>query len=393
MNAAGGLPRVLVLHNRYRSEGGEERAAAEHARLLRERGHEVTLVERQSGGLAGVRGRLRGGEAMLRGGVDPEEVGNAVRELGADLVHVHNPLPLFGARSLEAAREAGARVVMHLHNYRLVCAIGIAYRDRAPCTRCQGRRTLPGVRLRCRGNLPEAVTYGAGIAAQQRRILSVVDRFVVTTRGSERVLEELGLDLGERDVIANFLPASAFAERSQAGSGAYALYAGRLTEEKGVDTAIEAARRSGVPLAIAGAGPDEQRLRRLAGSGQQDVRFLGQLDAPALDEARARAAMTVVPSRWHEPQPYAVSESMAAGVPVLVSRMGGLPEMAGEDAALPPGHVGAWAAAMERLWEVPRLRAGLGEAALSRAISLFGEDAYYERLMACYRAALGRDGT
>ena len=106
-----------------------------------------------------------------------------MREIDADIVHAHNTVPLFGPRALAAAREAGARVVMHLHNYRLVCAIGIAYRDGAPCTRCQGRRTWPGARLRCRGNAPEALTYAAGIAIQQPRVLEAVDRFILTSRG------------------------------------------------------------------------------------------------------------------------------------------------------------------------------------------------------------------
>lgn len=211
------LPSVLVIHNRYRSRGGEERAASEQTDLLRDRGHRVKLLERDSGGLAGVGGRMRGGGAMVRGGVDPKEVADAVREIDADVVHTHNTVPLLGPRALEAAKGAGARVVMQMHNYRLVCAIGIAYRDGAPCTRCQGRDTWPGARLRCRGNLPEALVYAIGISRQQPRVLDAVDRFIVTTHGSERVLGELGLRLSDHDVIGNFLPTSGYAERSRAG--------------------------------------------------------------------------------------------------------------------------------------------------------------------------------
>jgi len=384
----GGLPRVLILHNRYRAQGGEERAAAELEELLRNRGHEVRLLQRDSGELDGLGGRLRAGASMLRGGVEPAEVATAARELGADLVHVHNTVPLLGPRALAAAREAGARVVMHLHNYRLVCAIGIAYRDGAPCTRCRGQNTWPGARLRCRGNVPEALTYAAGIAAQQPRILGAVDRFILTSEGSRRVLGELGLALEAYDVIPNYLPAAAFAQRSAAQEGKYALYAGRLAEEKGIDTAIEAARRSAVPLSIAGEGPDEPRLRRIASQADAEVRFLGQLDTAALAKARSGAAVAMMPSRWHEPHPYAVSEAMAAGVPVLASRVGGLAEMVGEGATLDPADPEAWADALGELWRDPDLRRRRGDAALDRARERFSEDAYYERLMASYRAVL-----
>jgi glycosyltransferase involved in cell wall biosynthesis len=382
----GDLPRVLVLHNRYRSPGGEERAAAELTELLRERGHTVKLLERSSGTLTGLSGQLRAGSAMLRGGAAPHEVAEAAREIDADIVHAHNTVPLLGPRGLEAARDAGARVVMHLHNYRLVCAIGIAYRDGAPCTRCRGRRTLPGARLRCRGNLPEAIAYAAGIAIQQPRVLEAVDRFILTSEGSHRWLSQLELPVADYDVIPNFMPESAFAERSEAESGRYALYAGRLSEEKGADTAIEAAKRARVPLAIAGQGPDEARLRGL-GAGA-DVRFLGQLDAAGLAETRADAAVALVPSRWHEPHPYAVCESMAAGVPVLASQVGGLPEMVGDESTLPPEDPGAWAEALGELWNDPQMRRRRGEAALARARERFGQDAYYQRMIACYRAAL-----
>jgi glycosyltransferase involved in cell wall biosynthesis len=382
----GDLPRVLVLHNRYRSPGGEERAAAELTELLRERGHTVKMLERSSETLTGLSGQLRAGSAMLRGGAAPHEVAEAAREIDADIVHAHNTVPLLGPRGLEAARDAGARVVMHLHNYRLVCAIGIAYRDGAPCTRCRGRRTLPGARLRCRGNLPEAIAYAAGIAIQQPRVLEAVDRFILTSEGSHRWLSQLELPVADYDVIPNFMPESAFAERSEAESGRYALYAGRLSEEKGADTAIEAAKRARVPLAIAGQGPDEARLRGLAAGA--DVRFLGQLDAAGLAEARADAAVALVPSRWHEPHPYAVCESMAVGVPVLASQVGGLPEMVGEDSTLPPEDPDAWAEALGELWNDPQMRRRRGEAALARARERFGQDAYYQRLMACYRAAL-----
>jgi glycosyltransferase involved in cell wall biosynthesis len=382
------LPRVLVLHNRYRSQGGEERAAAEQAALLRERGHSVELLERQSAKLTSPSGRLRAGAAMLRGGLAPGEIEEAVRAINADIVHAHNTIPLLGPRALAAARGAGARVVMHLHNYRLVCAIGIAYREGAPCTRCQGRNTWPGARLRCRGNAPEALTYAAGIALHQPRVLEAADRLVLTSEGSERVLAELGLTLGEHDVIPNVLPDSAFAEGSAADSGQYALYAGRLAEEKGVDTAIEAATRAGVPLAIAGEGPDEPRLRRLVAEVGSDVRFLGQLDEASLAAARASAAVAIVPSRWHEPHPYAVSEAMAAGLPVLASDLGGLPEMVGPHSTVAATDSGAWAAALGRLWGDPELRRQRGDEALARARERFGADGYYERLMVCYRAVL-----
>ena len=64
----------------------------------------------------------------MGGGIGSQEVADAVRRMRADVVHAHNVHPMFGWRALAAAREAGARTVLHLHNFRLSCAVGIAYR-------------------------------------------------------------------------------------------------------------------------------------------------------------------------------------------------------------------------------------------------------------------------
>jgi glycosyltransferase involved in cell wall biosynthesis len=370
--------RVLLLHNRYRAEGGEERAVADLEALLRSRGHDVELMERSSAEV----GRARAAGALVRGGTDPEAVADAVRRLRAEVVHAHNLHPLFGRRALAAARAAGARTVVHLHNFRLFCAVAIAYRDGAPCFRCRGRDTLPGLRLRCRGSLPEAAAYAVGLSAQQPGVFAHADAFVAVSEATAARLIELGLPAARTRALTNFVAAGAFAARSEAAAGGYALVSGRLVEEKGFDTAIMAARAAGVALVIAGSGPDEARLRALAAGAE--VRFTGHVAPPELARLRAGAGAVLVPSRWEEPCPYAALDALAAGVPVLASDRGGLPEAVGAEAVLAPGDAARWAEALARLWGDPARRAERGTAALERARRLFSEDAYHERLLEIY---------
>jgi glycosyltransferase involved in cell wall biosynthesis len=369
---------ILILHNRYRAAGGEERAVADLAALLARRGHEVEVIERSSEQL----GRGRAAVGLLAGGLDPSQVADRVRRRGARVVHAHNLHPLFGWRALAAAREAGARTLLHLHNYRLFCAIGIAYRDGAPCFRCRRDHTAPGLRLRCRGSLPEAAVYAAALRRQQPRLLEHVDQFVAVSDALAAHLRDLGLPSSLTATLPNFMPDHEFAARSSAGAGEFALAAGRLAEEKGFDTAIAAARGAGVPLVIAGTGPDEARLRALAAGA--DVRFAGRLAPNELARLRGGAAVVLAPSRWEEPCPYSVLEALAAGVPVLASDRGGLPEMVGGDATLPASDPAAWTNALSELWEHPALREQRGTEGIARARERFGEDAYYDRLIPLY---------
>jgi glycosyltransferase involved in cell wall biosynthesis len=364
---------ILLLHNRYRVPGGEERAVEDLRWLIpRQLGEEVEVLESDSAGLS----ERQAARGLLGGGLAPEDVAAAVRRSGARVVHAHNVHPSFGWRGLEAAREAGARVVLHLHNYRLVCANGVCFTQGEDCTRCQGRWTFPGARLNCRGaSRAESAVYALGIARQQRRLCAAVDAFVVPSAFALRRLRELQAPVGDRATVVASVQRE-FAARSAAATGRFVLYAGRITEEKGVQDAVAACRIAGLPLVIAGDGPQEAEIRAMGG----DVELVGRVGAARLRELRGQAAVAVVPSRYEEILPLAALEAMAAGLPVVATRSGGLQEVVPEDSLAPCGDAAALA---ERL----RARfgdAGAGERALARVRELCAPERVAQRLAAVY---------
>jgi glycosyltransferase involved in cell wall biosynthesis len=332
---------ILFLHNRYRNAGGEERVVADLMWLVRERlGEDAELLERDSAVLE----RREAAVSLLRGGLRAEDVTRAVRLTRARIVHAHNLTPGFGWRALAAARAAGARVVMHLHQYRLVCAVGVCFTHGEQCTRCHGRNTLPGVARNCRGSVAEALLYAAGLSLWQRRTLDQVDTFIVPSEFARGQLGELGLALGDARVVPHVI--REFAPEARAPRDGTALLATRLVPEKGVEVAIEACRIASVPLLIAGDGPARSSLEA---SARGDVRFLGQLDQHALARIRARASLALAPSLSAESFGLAAAEAMAAGLPVAGSRIGALAELLPGDWLAPPGDALALAAAIRRL--------------------------------------------
>jgi glycosyltransferase involved in cell wall biosynthesis len=305
-------------------------------------------------------------------------VSAAVRRLKADVVHAHNVHPLFGWRALAAAQQAGARTVLHLHNFRLFCAISIAYRDGSRCYRCTAGNMHPGVMLHCRGSVAEAAVYGFGLHRQLPRLLEHADALVAVSESTASRLVEQGLPADRIEVLPNFVRPRA---QPPADTGEFALASGRLVEEKGFDTAIAAARAARVPLTIAGAGPDESRLRALA---DETVTFAGLLPPAELGELRHRAAVVLAPSRWDEPCPYSVLDAMSDGVPVLASDRGGLPELVDTQSVIPADDLGAWTQALGAMWEDPDLRRARGEQGLARVRERFSEDRYLARLLSIY---------
>jgi glycosyltransferase involved in cell wall biosynthesis len=336
---------ILFLHNRYRTTGGEERVVDELLALVRDRLKEpVQLLARDSVGV----GKARAAAALLRGGLAPNDVAKAVRISGARVVHAHNLGPLFGWRALAAARAQGARVVLHLHQYRLVCATGVCFTAGAECTRCHGRNTLPGVVHNCRGDRSEALAYGASLALWQRRVCEQTDAVIVPSAFARERLRELGAPLDPERVHVLAPPVQVPGQAAAVESGAHALVVSRLAPEKGVDVAIDACRIAGVPLVVAGDGPEHDALRARVGDGE--VRFAGRVDDAELQRLRAGAALAIVPSRSAETFGLAAAEAMAAGLPVVASRVGALPELVEPDGLVDPGDAAALAEAIGRRW-------------------------------------------
>ena len=377
-------PRVLVVHNRYRVVGGEERSVELQVRAMADAGTPHRLLERRSEGA----GRRRAAAALLRGGERPEEVGAAVEEFGADVVHAHNMLPLIGPRGLSAARAAGARVVLHLHNVRLFCSTGFGERDGGPCYRCHHRLTVPGLVLHCRRSLAEAVTYAAALSLHQPAVLAAVDRFLTPSRWAAGQVVKLGLPADRVEALRHYLPDEAFAERSQAGEGRYALVASRLSPEKGIDDAIAAAVACGIPLQIAGEGPERARLEELAAGA--DVRFLGRLEPEDVRSRLRGAAMVLMPSHYHEFAPYSALEAMAQGVPVVATAMGGLPELLGEGTTVPRRDPAALLGRVRSLWQDSGARAAEGERLIARARERHSHDRHVGDLLDLYARVRGQ---
>ena len=273
---------------------------------------------------------------MLAGGLAPGG-GRATPcvRTGADVVHAHNIHPLFGARALAAARAAGAgssctsTTTAWSARSRSTTATARSARAAAGATPARRAPALPrqparGGRLRGRARAPAA-----------RAISRRSDRFVAPSAFAARRLAELGLH-GYRIAVAAQLPApraSSRPRRRRRGRvRAVRRPPGRGEGRRHRDRGGGARRRA--------AGDRRDRARRGALRALARRRCAGHVPRAARAGARCArrcgsAAFALAPSRWDEPCPYSVIEAMAAGLPVLASERGGLPEMVGEERVLP----------------------------------------------------------
>lgn len=384
--------RVLHAYNSHRGGGGSDNAWLETIRLSREAGLEVGVFSRDSRDLPpGVGGKLK----AFTGGIYAREAVQAFAEeierFRPDIVHTHELYPLISPWILRRARESGAAVVHNCYDYRLTCPVATHYRRGEICVRCTGGREYWAVLQNCRDSVPESLAYAVRntVARKARLFQDNVDHFLVLSEDGRDWLEQ---DVGiARDRISvNPCPIAWPDSPADPGEGSYVAFAGRFVPEKGVEVLIEASRRTGLPVRLAGNAGSHPAIA--PGDRVECERWP---TGPHLITFYRGAAMLVVPSRWREAFGIVAAEAMSHGIPVIASRIGGLGNVPihGESGLLvEPGDVGELAAAMRLLWDDVALRRRLGAAARLRAQAEFIGEPHMRRLQEVYATVLARRG-
>lgn len=383
--------RVLFLHSRYLSGpvSGENRVVEDEVSLLRGAGHEVGVLSAEP--IVGSRAdRLRTAGSAVTSRRAARQVRDAVRERSVDVVHVHNVFPTLSPAVLPSAHEAGAAVVMTLHNYRLMCLPATFLRDGRICEDCLGATTLRGVRHACYRESRGASAILAASLELHRATGSfdAVTRFLAVGDFVKAKHVEAGIDGTRILVKPNFVSA----QERRSGPGDRFLFIGRLASEKGLDTVLRAWERApaAAALDVVGSGPDEEALRAMASSDPR-VRFLGQVEPDRIPGMLAGARALLVPSRWYEAAPRTIVEAYASGVPVIASDIGALPdsvEHAVSGFLVPPEHADAWAEAVGSLLD-DETSERLGDGAHGRWREQYSPEVGLAELESCYRVAIG----
>lgn len=325
---------------------------AAEADLLGSGGHEVVQYQVENpGGGAGAAG------ALALAAWNPaarRRLAAVAEEVRPDVAHVHNTWFSLSPAVVRALKQTGTPVVMTLHNFRLVCANALLFRQGQPCQLCVGSNPWHGVRHRCYRDSFTASAVAATTIAINRTSgtwTRNVDLFVALSEFAADRFIAGGLPADRIVVKPNFVDDPGVRPHPPSDSGVV-LFVGRLYEAKGVLELIDAwaaAAPKDLELVIVGDGPLRPMLEQRP---MRSVRLAGSLDRGAVLDLMLRARALAFPSRLYEGQPMAILEALAAGLPVLVSDHSG---MAPTLAELPPGTLidndqpGAWQRAIAAL--------------------------------------------
>jgi len=248
-----------------------------------------------------------------------------------DLIHCHNIYHQLSPSILEAASEKNIPVIMHLHDYKLICPNYRLFSKNKICLECLNKKSyLPVIKNNCYESFPRSVLAYLEMTLHNK-IWKIYQNNLDLLIAPSRFIQKLFISNGwskEKVLFVNN-PAPTVNNKANKKTGEYFLYFGRLAPEKGIEDLVAAIRESNLKLKIAGIGPSEKKLKRLCSAEikNNQIKFIGQLAEKELTKEILEARAVVIPSRWLENMPLSLLESLAIGKIVIASRLGGLPEI------------------------------------------------------------------
>ena len=386
---------VLYVYNYYQQPGGEDQAFAAEAGLMEARGHVVRRYSTHNDVIDGMN-RFVLAKKLLWNGDASKDIRAIIRESTIDVVHFHNTFPLISPAAYYAAKSEGARVVHTLHNYRLVCPGSLLSREGRVCEECLGR-ALPwrGVLHAC---YRDSAVQSAAVAAMlgSHRLMGTwgrqIDLYIALSDFAREKFIQGGLPANKIAVKPNFADPDPGAG---AGDGGSALFVGRLSVDKGVETVLRAwTQTSGLaPLKIVGDGLLAPEVRHAAVTCA-GIEYLGPKPRAEVLSLMKRASFLIFPSIWYEGFPMTIVEAYASGLPVVASKLGTMASIVKDGQTglhFEPGDARDLASKVRWLSAHPEKARELRRHARREFMLRYSAPDNYAQLMRIYERALGRD--
>jgi glycosyltransferase involved in cell wall biosynthesis len=389
--------KIALVNNYYYVLGGCERVLFADQEALEAAGHEVRPFAPRDERNYATRSatffpqvtdyKAARGAGRLKAAIDlvySPDVGQAfgrfLDDFHPDVVHCHNIYGRLTTAILDEAKRRSIPVVMTVHDLKLVCPAYLGLRQGKPCLQCQDGGYWRCVQWKCHKQSRSAsLVYAA--ESYFNRIAGKYDgvsRFLCPSRFMQRSLIDSGIAENRTIYHPNALPFDNYAPQFEPGN--YVLYAGRLSEEKGILTLLAAVEHANIPLHIAGIGLLEADIRDLIKKRKLSVTMEGYCSGERLAELYRNSAFTVVPSEWFENASMSILESFAYGKPVLAAD--------GEAGHLfESGSVGELSASASKMWENRDALSKMGKRARSLIEQRFNQVYRLSALLDIYRNA------
>lgn len=323
--------KVLLCHTYYQQRGGEDQSFDSEAALLESSGHDVVRYARHNDEISKL-SKIASTLKTIWNRQTYGEVRSIIQRFRPEVMHCTNTFPLLSPSIYYAAKSEGVPVVQSLRNYRQLCPVAVMTRDGKLCEDCLGQSfAWSGVRHACYRGSRAATAVVAGMSTLHGMLGTwsrMVTRYFALSKFAKEKFVQAGWDAAKIAVKPNFVHPD---PGMGIGQGNYAVFVGRLSPEKGIQTLIDAwsDNRISIPLKIIGDGPLEEKVRQAAAENPK-IQRLGSLGWAEALETIGNAKCLVMPSVWYETFGRTIIEAFAKGTPVIASNLGAMVELIDE---------------------------------------------------------------
>lgn len=400
---------ILQVNKFHWMKGGSEAAYFGLMELLQKHGHQVVpfsmkdsrnlpseyndfFVEQIDYDSPGIFPKISAAAKIVYSLDAKAKMGALLDTFSPDIAHFHIFQHQISPSVFGPLRKKNVPLVLTLHDLKPLCPNYKMLCDGRICELCKGAKFYHCVKNKCaKGSRIKSLVSTVEMYFHYfRGYYQSVDRYIAVSDFFRKKMIEFGFDERQVVTIPNSIDASRFAFSAE--DDGYGLYFGRLSEEKGVGTLLQALSACPeIPFLIVGTGPLEAVLRQQAADLKLRVKFYGFQKGEELQGLIRKASFTVVPSEWYENCPMSVLESLSIGKPVIGAHIGGIPELIAERVdglTFKPGDVDELAAKMRFLWQDPTLRKAMGRRGRDKVERDYNPEKHYNSIMALYHEVL-----
>ncbi|TET11795.1 glycosyltransferase family 1 protein [Candidatus Aerophobetes bacterium] len=404
--------KVLLVNKYFYLKGGPERHIFKINKILQAKGHQAIPFSMQDerneptpyakyfvskvdfNSSMSLRDKLRMIPRVIYFLEAKRKIEALIRKVKPDIAHLHNIAHQISPSVLHSLKKFDLPVIQTLHDYKLICpTYNMVARGRI-CERCKGHQYYQAVLQRCnKGSFSFSLLNC--VEMYLHKFLRIyernVDFFIAPSDFLRNKVIEFGINGGKIFHIPTFVDSREYSPQYNGDN--YFVYFGRVSQEKGLSTLVEAMKTvRASKLLIIGEGELKNSLEGYTSQKSiSDIKFLGHLSSERLKSVVRSSRFVVLPSEWYENCPASILEAFALGKPVIGSNIGGIPELIedGVDGLLfEPGNSEELSEKIAYLISRPQLREQMGKNARKKVEEKYNPEVYYQSLMGIYQKLL-----
>ncbi|MCR5785143.1 MAG: glycosyltransferase [Eubacterium sp.] len=338
--------KILLVNKFHYIVGGSETYYFALKNLLEEMGHEVIEFSMKNennlpskyekyfvegvdyNARMGVLDKMRAAAGIIYSFEAKRKFKKLVKDTNPDIVHLHLFQHQISPSILDVIKEFKLPCVYTAHELKMICPNYKMLSHGKICEKCKGEKYINCLKNTCvkDSKLKSALSFAEGYVHKIRKSYDAIDFIITPSDFYKKKFEEFGVDEKRLISIPNFLDRKT-PDFKNSGKSEH-LYLGRLSEEKGIETLIDAIKTTDEVLNIVGGGALKESLeKKIKKENIKNVNILGFKSGQELIDIVGNAKSVILPSQWYENGPYSAIEALQMGIPVIGANIGGIPEL------------------------------------------------------------------